>query len=352
MTELEITDIAFGGDGVARQNGAVYFVPFTALGDRIQARVVQESKNFRRAEIVSILEPGPGRTEPPCPYYGNCGGCQYQHVDYPTELAAKSKQVRDTLVRLGKIEDPNVLPIIRSPEPYGYRNRITVHCEQSRVGFRARDGRTLVDVERCALASDEVNAKLKKLRASNHPREHYSVRADDVRGEIFYQTNRFMLDVLKEQILAALSPDMASAVEGYCGIGFFTQPLAAKVQKICGIESNERSVEVAKREAPANAVIFEGTCEQHLPVAREEAGAGPCACVMDPPREGLSARVKDDLKMLDFQQLIYLSCNPATLARDLRDLSSVWKPVSFQPIDLFPQTAHIECLAVCERVKP
>lgn len=351
MTELEIIDIAFGGDGVARQNGAVYFVPFTAQGDRIQARVVKESKNFRRAEIVSILDPGPGRAEPPCPYYGHCGGCQYQHIDYPTELAAKTKQVRDTLVRLGKIENPHILPILQSPEPYGYRNRITVHCEQSRVGFRALDGRTLVDVERCALASDEVNTKLAKLRASNHPREHYSVRADDVRGEIFYQTNRFMLDVLKEQILAALAPEMASAVEGYCGIGFFTQPLAAKVQRICGIESNERSVEVAKREAPANAVIFEGTCEQHLPMARDQVGAGPCACIMDPTREGLSARVKDDLMSLDFQQLIYLSCNPATLARDLRDMSAVWKPVSFQPIDLFPQTAHIECLAVCERVK-
>ncbi|MFQ3671647.1 MAG: TRAM domain-containing protein, partial [Verrucomicrobiia bacterium] len=157
--EVRIEDVAFGGDGVGRVNGMVVFAPFTAVGDRVTVKVIKTGKRFVRGLPMGCAEEGPGRVVPECPYYGACGGCQYQHVDYPTELAAKTKQLRDVLERIGGVGEVRLGPVVASPEVYGYRNRITVHRQEGRLGFWAIDGKTVVDVERCALASEAVNER-------------------------------------------------------------------------------------------------------------------------------------------------------------------------------------------------
>jgi 23S rRNA (uracil1939-C5)-methyltransferase len=346
--DLEITALAFGGDGVARDGGRVVFVPFTVPGDRVRVRITREEKNLLRGEVEEVLQPGPGRVSAPCPHFGHCGGCQTQHMDYETEVVWKERQVRETLERIGRIQDPPVAPLLRSPEPYHYRNRITVHLRDGAVGFLSRDGRELVDVEHCLLAEEEVNEALWRLRRRPPAgRERWTLRASGVEGHAFYQTNRFLLEALRARVMEAVDARVPALVEGYCGVGFFTEVLAPKFQRTAAIELTPRAAAMAEAKRLPGTTVFQGRCEdwwsQAWNTVRGEEGA---VALVDPPREGLSAALVGELRRLPFHQLVYLSCNPATLARDLARLAPRWKLERVEPVDLFPRTAHIECLAV------
>jgi len=347
--EIEIHDIAFGGEGVARHEGCVVFVPFAALGDRLGVVLTEKKKHFARGRISKILTPGPGRIPPECRYYGNCGGCCYQHLDYDTQLAVKHKQLRDALQRIGGLGDPEIRPILKSPQSYGYRNRISVHHEDGKIGYRGQDGRSLVDIEECKIAEPEVNRRLRYLRAHPGRREHYSLRAGTIPGEGFYQANRFLLEKLQEQVSVLVTEGAAQVIECYGGSGFFTRPIAARVQRVLMIEGNPKLAAEARLEAPEHVQVREGDCEQVLRELGAEDVEPDCEWLLDPPREGLGEGVRVLLQQLPGQRLIYVSCNPATLARDLKDMASTWTPQWFQPMDLFPQTAHFECVAVCAR---
>lgn len=347
LIELTVSDLAFGGDGVARHDGRVMFVPLTVSGDRIQARVTKVSAQFARAELTELRQEGAGRCEPRCRYFTDCGGCQYQHMDYATQLTAKSRQLREVLARIGGIADPEILPWLVSPREYGYRNRISVHHEGRAIGFRARDGRRLVDVERCELASDEVNAKLRHLRRHPGRREHYSLREERIPELGFYQANKFLLPAFQKKVAElCLTVSARRIVECYGGAGFFTAPLAAAGREVTMIESDARLVAEAKKQLPPTVSVLAGECETWLPelLAQPE----PALILLDPPREGLSRTMRDLLARSSSAGLVYVSCNPATLARDLKQLANRWRPRLFQPIDLFPQTAHFECVAVCD----
>src|SRR3982751_865454 len=164
-TELKIHDIAFGGKGVARENGKAVFVPYTIEGETVLAEIVRERKQFAEAELVEIRQSSPHRVPPPCPYFGRCGGCAYQHIEYEHQLAIKWRQVRDLLRRIGKISEPPMRPMIASPAVYGYRNRITVHVQDGVIGFFRRESNRLIDIERCPISMDAVNTALAALRS-------------------------------------------------------------------------------------------------------------------------------------------------------------------------------------------
>ena len=195
---------------MARHAGQVVFVPLTAPGDKVKAVLTEQHKTFARAKLVEVLVPSPDRVSPPCPLFGNCGGCATQHLAYAAEAGIKSAQIESALRRIGKIHDPVIRPILTGPE-YGYRNRITVHNQEGKMGFLATDGRTLVDVKKCLLAADDVNAKLTYLRSRPRPRPHYSVRADEVRGEAFYQSNRPLAEPLKKLVVEAVPGEAKAA---------------------------------------------------------------------------------------------------------------------------------------------
>src|SRR3979490_1753012 len=160
IAELKIEDVAFGGKGVARDNGKAVFVPFTIEGEKVSAQIVREKKQFAEAELLDLKETSPHRVEAPCPYFGRCGGCSYQHIDYEHQLAIKWRQARDVLQRIGKLKDIPMRPIVPSPIEYAYRNRITVHALDGVVGFFRRDSYRLIDIEHCPIAMDEVNREL------------------------------------------------------------------------------------------------------------------------------------------------------------------------------------------------
>lgn len=342
---LEITDVAFGGKAVGRlADGRVAFVPGALPGERVAVRLTRETKRFVEAAIDRVLEPSPRRVAAPCPYYGVCGGCSYQHASYDLQLELKTTQVRETLRRLGGVAEPIVRATVPSPLPYGYRNRITVHRHGGRIGFHRRDGAGLVDIEACLLGSDAVNAALTTLRAERF-REGARTLREHTQRFGFHQTNDHVAAELLAAVEAACGEGGGDLVDAYCGDGFFAHRLAPKFARVVGIEWNERSVAQARAAAAPNESYLAGDVTANLSEVLGTLDPARTTLILDPPAQGVEARVLDILTAQRVARLLYVSCNPATLARDLKGLAGAYRLVSAQPFDMFPQTAEVEVLA-------
>lgn len=352
IVDLTIEDVAFGGKGVARENGKAVFVPFTIAGEKISAQIVREKKQFAEAEVVDLKEASPHRVEPSCPYFGRCGGCVYQHIDYEDQLAIKFRQVRDVLQRIGKLKDIPMRPIIPSPLDYNYRNRITVHAQEGVIGFYRRESHRLIDIERCPIAMDELNRELAELRTQRVRDGHYTLRAESG-PRVFSQTNDAVAKALLDLIVSIVPGNQEFLVDAYCGAGFFAKALLDKFERIIGIDWDRFAIEAAQKDATAKETYIAGDIEMELRNALQQARKGdfpaPKACrslvlIVDPPATGLSANIRRMIVDLAPATLIYVSCNPPTLARDLADLQKRFTIESVTPLDMFPQTAEIECL--------
>jgi 23S rRNA (uracil1939-C5)-methyltransferase len=346
--QLEITDVAFGGKAVGRlSDGRVCFVRDALPGERVEVRLTRESSRFTEGELVRIAEASPRRVKAPCPYYGVCGGCSYQHVSYEYQVELKRSQVREVLRRLGGIEEPNVSEAVPSPLPYGYRNRITVHRQGGRIGFHRRDGRGLVDIEACLLASDPVNAALAELRKEPLREGARTLRQHTDRMG-FHQTNDAVAALLLDAADAACEPG-DTLIDAYCGNGFFARRLAPKFRQVIGIEWNSHSVARAQSLAGANETYLEGDVAERLGEVLAGCDAGTATLVIDPPAQGVDERVIECLRAHPPVRILYISCDPATLARDLKRLAAEYSLESATPFDMFPQTAEVEVLAVLQR---
>ncbi len=372
IVDLQIEDVAFGGKGVGRDHGKAVFVPLTIDGEAISAKITREKKQFAEAELVQVRKPSPDRVEPPCPYFGRCGGCAYQHVDYPHQLEIKSRQVGDILRRIGKLENLPMRPIIPSPLAYGYRNRVTVHAQDGVIGYFQRDSRHLIDVERCPIAMDEVNRELEDLRARNVPDGHYTLRARSG-PRVFSQTNDGVANALRDLVVDLTPANQQLLIDAYCGAGFFSKALLNKFEQVIGIDWDRFAIAAAKETETPKETYIAGNVEEELrrihlnalssqvplqtqanlnanciqvPTATDRAAV---TLLVDPPATGLTARVRETIIDLSPATFIYVSCNPATLARDLGDLRQRFEIKSVTPLDMFPQTAEIEVVAHLQR---
>ena len=341
IVDLKIEDVAFGGKGVGRDNGKAVFIPFTIDGEIVSAEIVREKKQFAKAELVDLKESSPHRVKPECPYFGRCGGCAYQHIGYEHQLAIKWRQVRDVLQRIGKLKDVPMRPIIPSPEQYGYRNRITVHAEDGVIGFFRRDSHRLIDIERCPISRDEVNRALAELRTQHVRDGHYTLRADFV-PRIFSQTNEAVANALRDLIRQLIPLDQELLIDAYCGAGFFAKGLLDKFQRAIGIDWDRFAIEAADENATMKENYIAGDIEVELDRALQKREPAKTVVIVDPPATGLSANIRKMLIDLAPATLIYVSCNPATLARDLNELQQKFTIDSVTPLDMFPQTAEIE----------
>ena len=226
LVDLKIEDIAFGGKGVGREHGKAVFVPYTIEGETVSAEIVRAKKQFTEAELVEVNQSSPNRVGPQCPYFGRCGGCAYQHIDYQHQLAIKWRQVRDALQRIGKLKDVPMRPIIPSPEPYAYRNRITVHALDGVIGFFRRDSRRLIDIECCPIARNEVNTALAELRGHKHVRDgHYALRAGP-EPRVFSQVNDGVAQALLDLIADLVPPDQRLLIDAFCGADWVSEVVA------------------------------------------------------------------------------------------------------------------------------
>jgi 23S rRNA (uracil1939-C5)-methyltransferase len=352
LVDLKILDVAFGGKGVAREQGKAVFVPYTIEGEMVSAEVVREKKQFAEAELVEVKQSSPNRVTPECPYFGRCGGCAYQHISYEHQLAIKWRQVRDALQRIGKLKDVPMRPIIPSPRPYAYRNRITVHALEDVIGFFRRDSHRLIDIERCPISREEINRALAELRERKHVRDgHYTLRSAS-EPRVFSQVNDEVAQALRDLIVDLVPPNQDLLIDAYCGAGFFAKALLDKFQRVIGIDWDRFAIAAAKENASEKETYIAGNVESELTrsdgflavvgESRRLASCRSLTIMVDPPATGLTEAVRTAITDLASETLIYVSCNPPTLARDLKQLQQGLVIESVTPLDMFPQTAEIE----------
>ena len=382
VIRLHLDGFAHGGEAIGRVDGKVVFVVGGIPGEEVSARVFQRKPDYLRARLLEVLRPSTDRVEPPCPYFGDCGGCQFQHVDYSRQLALKEDVVREQLRRLGGFMAAPVRPALGMVEPWHYRNHARFSAlRDGRLGLTRHASRALVHVEHCYLMEPAINEALSKLQGRCRGFFNVSVRHGANTGQLlispripaadgfvptgqpyfeeellghrfrispasFFQVNTSQAEVmarLVEEGLALRGDEVV--VDAYCGVGTFGALLAGRTARVVGIEESASALADAERNVAgfANVELIRGATEAVLPAL-----AGPIdAVVLDPPRAGCRPEVLAALARLRPRRLAYVSCDAATLARDLRVLVAAgFSLLSVQPIDLFPQTYHIENVAV------
>ena len=380
LVEVVIDALAAGGDGVGRTaDGRVVFVPLTAPGDRVRVRIAETHPRYARAELEEIVTPSPVRVAPPCEVYGECGGCSWQHVDYATQCEAKRRIAEDALVRVGKLALPGPLALHPSPVPYAYRARARVAVEAGRVGYRRRNSRALCAVRSCPILCAPADAALRALVAAPPTRDGEwelasagkAARAHAV-GEPahalelavagarlrvsaggFFQANPALHDALVAAVTSAAGAG-ALALELHAGCGFFTLALARAFARVIAVEADRAAVADLRhnlaRAQLRNIQVLTERVETAL-AGPQLVALRPDAIVLDPPRTGLPRGAAARIGALAPARIAYLSCDPATLARDLAALvAGGYRLTGVEAFDLFPQTPHVEVLARLERI--
>ncbi|PYS91592.1 MAG: hypothetical protein DMF62_02185 [Acidobacteria bacterium] len=383
--KVRIERIVPRGLGIAFSDGLTVFVALAAEGDLVDVRLTEIKGKTAFAEIESVIEPSPDRVAPPCPYFGSCGGCDFQQMNYGAQLAAKVAMVRDCLHRIAKIEWTHEIPIIPSPLEFGYRLRAQWHVETAskKIGYYRRDSRDLVDIQKCLVLAPELNGELDALRrelpwdtfysdklqidaalGSDASVSIYSSELAEVAGEIeiqaagesfklsaksFFQGNRAMIDKLVETAIGDASGQRA--LDLYCGVGLFTLPLARRFDHVIGVEDSYDAVEFAKINS-ANAKLgnIEFRTESVRRFLSNVVESGLDFVLLDPPRAGTEKDTIMNLIRLKPKHVSYVACEPSVLARDLkRFVEGGYEIDSITALDMFPQTHHIETVVHLKR---
>lgn len=396
IVDLTIHSLAYGGEGIARKGGLVFFVENALRGEQVQAKIKSIRKNFVRAETVKVIQPSPDRVEPVCPYFGTCGGCTLQHLSYEKQLIEKRHMVQEALEHLGRFRNLEVEPVVPSPKPFNYRNHLTFNTEEGNrafgFGFVAKDNHTLIDVAHCSIADTRINfiipsmrerigklppnqkSRLKKVivRVGSEGKAKYELVQKGVYAEsreaafvtwvegiplyfsmeAFFQTNYFILPRMNQLLKDMLRPaGNAMLLDLYAGVGFFSVLLAKSYQSVIGIEEGRQAVRDARWNLETNKIdnvrILSGKVESVLRDVRSKLKP-PIHVILDPPRIGAALPVIDFLCFIPIERLVYVSCEPSILARDIRQLSRSLKVKRIVPLDMFPQTKHIETLVLME----
>jgi 23S rRNA (uracil1939-C5)-methyltransferase len=379
--ELTVERLAAGGDGVGcAPDGRVTFVPFSVPGDRLRARITEARRRYLRASLTELIAPGPSRVEPPCPVFGVCGGCSWQHLRYAAQLEAKGAILRDALTRIGKLSNvPERIEVRASPLTYGYRCRSRVMVGAGGVGFRRRRSRDLCATARCPVLVPALDQALAELgRDPRAPRGEWEIAAGDsgevsllapdgrtlgakktrirlardevaVSAGVFSQANLSLRADLADAVHQAAG-EGERALELFAGAGYLTLGLGRRFQRMVAVESHPRAIRDLRenlRDAGIDGVEVRGVPVEDALGEASLRQLRPEVVVLDPPRAGLP---RGAASLLDTARVVYLSCDPATLARDLASLERQGFALNrVTGFDLFPQTPHLEALAVAER---
>ena len=370
------------GEAMATHDGDAVFVFGGIPGERVQAEIVAIRRKYIAAQVTGVITPSPQRVDPPCEYFGQCTGCQWQHLRYDAQLAAKRAIVTDALERVGGFIDSPVQPTLASPRPFHYRNhaRFNIWRETGTLGFTHRERRRFVRIDRCLLMHEGINNLLAQLQdrcretsqlairsspetgdylvqpalknpdvaiptGQKHYREMLSGTEFRVASPSFFQVNVHQAAKLAELVKEGLClTGTETVLDAYAGVGSFSVLLASSAGRVIAVEESVAAVADAQCNAAdfPNVELIIGKVEEILPAL----DAAPDAVILDPSRSGCQPAVLDALLALAPDRIAYVSCNPETLARDLRTLCRRYRVQSLQPVDMFPQTHHVECVAI------
>ena len=398
LVEVDIHDLAHGGEAVGRHEGKAVFVGGAIPGERVRVSVVKEKNNWARANLEEVLEQSPSRVAPPCPHFVACGGCQWQYMAYAEQLKWKSSIVAGQLRHLGGILEPEIAPIVPSKAPYGYRNRMTFHVENGRPGLYRRRSKQLVPISACLLlvpGLTELYGRLGDLAAVHEITIRMGVttgeRAVLIRGRVpehaagwkasvirlagrrfepvigppsihervgdavfritgpaFFQVNTDGAETLTELVRDALQPTGSDTLlDAYAGVGLFAATVGTSAGRVIAVESSGVALADLRHNlgeaGVANNEVVRGRFEEAA------LGTSWSLAVCDPPRTGLGESGVSALVAGGPRRIAYVSCDPASLARDTRLLDvSGYRLMEATPVDLFPQTFHVETVAKFE----
>lgn len=391
---VEIEKLVYGGEGLGRSDGQVVLVPFTLPGERVDVQVSRVKNGLLRGSEVKILEASPERIAPLCEYFANCGGCHYQMAHYDFQLRQKQAILRETLQRLGGLAYEDEIAVVAG-DPWNYRNRIQLHFEKRRVGFRKAGSHELCAITHCPISSPRLNELIAKFNWAAKQREWPSFlqsleiftnekdvqltvtdstrpvaarfftwcgtfleglapgpieyaaagHAFRIGGGSFFQVNRFLIDALVDTVIGEARGDYA--VDLYAGVGLFTLPLAARFARVDAVERGGSAFRDLEHNAGnANIQCIKAATEDYL--GRLE--TKPSIIFADPPRAGLGPETTRAILSIAPDRLTIVSCDPATLARDLKRLLTAYRVEKLTLVDLFPQTYHFETVAQLIRI--
>ncbi|MBI4237036.1 MAG: class I SAM-dependent RNA methyltransferase [Deltaproteobacteria bacterium] len=345
---LTILDLIAGGRGRAELNGVQVFVDGAAPGDHAQVRITKQHAHYWEGVVETVLTPSSERTVPQCPAFGRCGGCQWQHLRYEAQVAWKQRILAEQLRWIGKLRDPVVLPTIPAPSPWHYRSRIKLQIDDAgRIGFFRAGTYEAVEFEHCWIADERINTQLAAnkatLRASGRGR---LVQSDADADGGFAQVNPAQNAQLQQLVVEGVRAHGGGRVlELYCGNGNLTFFLAGITTAIVGIETHAASIRQAQQQAAARGhphLDFRCTAAHRFLRHAAKQATRFDGILLDPPRRGAAEAIPGIIACAP-RWIGYISCDPATLARDLRALIAAgYHHESSQPIDMFPQTFHIE----------
>jgi 23S rRNA (uracil1939-C5)-methyltransferase/tRNA (uracil-5-)-methyltransferase len=374
--EFAIDDVTNLGMGLGRVNGWVIMVPYVFTGEIVIVSVHKNLKNYSIGDLVKVVKSSSDRVEPKCPLFDICGGCQYQHIKYEKQLGLKRHQVSDVMKKLAGIAFP-ISECLHGNRPYNYRSKITPHFQRSvpPIGFLKEGMRTIIDVEQCPIATERINDRLGVVRedilrnksslkrggtillrdlgkrVETNPKAVVAQKIENFNfsyqaGE-FFQNNSYALPQLANFVVrAAQGPKYL--IDAYCGVGVFGIMAAKNFEKVLGIEINEVAINFAKQNAHDNKVdnihFVAGMAERIFENA--EFMGSETSIIIDPPRSGCTETFLSQLMAFDPAKIVYVSCAPDTQARDLKILWQKYSIEEIQPIDMFPQTRHIENIVV------
>ncbi|HQU83263.1 MAG TPA: class I SAM-dependent RNA methyltransferase [Pyrinomonadaceae bacterium] len=379
--ELKIERIVPKGLGIGFAEKMTFFVPLTAAGDVVKVKINQKKGKIAFAEVVEVLKPSPERVEPPCQYFGKCGGCDFQQMNYQAQLSVKVGIIKDCLKRIGKIELEKEIEIIGSPREFNYRARAAWHLDTRRrkIGYFKRNSHEIIDVENCPILTEDLQKTLEDLRKTVEWETFWSnrveIEAANSDGKVsiysdelvepteelvfsaygeqylysansFFQGNPFLINTLIEKAVGDISGK--HALDLYCGVGLFTLPLARKFERVTGVEGNRKAIEFAQKNIEnariENAEVFAESVGEWL-IENASTLENIDFVLLDPPRTGAEKETIEEILRLKPRQISYVSCEPSVLARDLRILiDGGYEIESIVAVDLFPQTHHVETL--------
>lgn len=404
---INLEKFTYGGDAMGRlPDSRAVFVPFALPGEQVRVRLLEEKRGYARAELLEIIQPVPERVPARCPHFGVCGGCHYQHLSYASQLEIKTGILRDQLIRIGQISNPPIQPIQACPDPWNYRNNVQFHLDRDgKLGFQAPNSKRIVPIQECHLPQAALNKLWPQLEfemdtgierlslrlgidedillklESNQPEipgldiqagisvvhqyegETILVAGDDhilmeiesshaserrsfqVSAGSFFQVNTYMAGKMVDHVLSNLPDRMDTLWDVYCGVGLFSAFLAPHLRHLVGIEASPSACEdfIVNLDEFENIELYEATAELALPALQ----AIPEVILVDPPRAGLEKKVAEAILAIKPKTLVYVSCDPATLARDSRQLlNGGYHLQQITPFDVFPQTYHIESISI------
>jgi len=401
--KVKLEKFTYGGDAMGRlPDGRAVFVPFGLPGERVRVRLVDEKKNFARAELLEVMEPSPQRIAARCKHFGECGGCHYQNMPYEVQLEAKTEILRGQLQRIGKIENPPLQRIVGCPNPWNYRNHVQFHITNAgKLGYVGANGNQIIPIKECHLPNESINALWPQLEFDSDALiERVSLRTgvdddlililesdeleapeleleagisvvhlteDDalvmagedyilmqvlsrrfrVLASSFFQVNTVIAEKMVEHLLRKLPLPAKSILDVYSGVGLFSAFLAPKCERLIGIESSSSACEdfAVNLDEFDHVELYEGMAEEVIPHLEAE----QAIVLVDPPRAGVDKVALDGIREFAPPVIAYVSCDPSTLARDAaRLIAGGYHLADVTPFDMFPQTYHIESISLFE----